>query len=297
MPSAKLGGMRTIWLVWVLAFLVGCNEPEPPPTPAPDRTQHSAVQPERDQVSFFERPLTLAAMRRSGAPSPIIVLLENDPWAEVVGSGSPSFALYDDGSVIQQTASGFTTARLSEREVRQLLERLRPNVLSRFYGRFDVADATDQPDQDLLIYSGERPVFVSVYGSLRQDEIRSRIPEPIVAAYDTLTAFAHPGSLPWLPEYVEVMIWPYEYAPDPSIQWPSDWPGLDDSRTVRRGEDSFSIYLPSARLPELRSFLEGRNERGAVEIGGRKWSASIRFPFPQEQLWMAPHPELDSTPH
>lgn len=56
-----------------------------------------------------------------------------------------------------------------------------------------------------------------------------------------------------------------------------------------------AAYLPSTSLAQLRAFLKRRSDKGAVEIDGRKWSASIRFPFPQEQLWMAPHPELEGT--
>ena len=156
-------------------------------------------------------------------------------------------------------------------------------------------DATDQPSQDLLIYQGKEPVFISVYGSLKDSAVRSKLPNEVVAAYDTLKGFHHPRSRSWLPENVEVMLWPYEYAPDPSIKWPKEWPGLNDPRTIRRGDDSFSVYLPSTSLAQLRAFLKRRSDKGAVEIDGRKWSASIRFPFPQEQLWMAPHPELEGT--
>ena len=33
-------------------------------------------------------------------PTPLIVLIERDPWLMVIGSDSPSFALYDDGTLI-----------------------------------------------------------------------------------------------------------------------------------------------------------------------------------------------------
>ena len=263
--------------------------------PPKSAVRYDVVPPQPDQVSFYERPMTLTAVRKSNLPRPVIVLLEKDPWAQVIGSDSPSFALYDDGSLIQRTATGFSTTRLTNREMEQLLQRLKPETLSRFYGGFEATFSTDQPDQDLLIYRGEKPVFVSVYGSLEDREVRSKIPKEVVAAYDTLSGFKHAKSRPWLPENVEVMIAPYEYAPDASISWPQDWPGLSDSKTVKRGEDSFSIYMPSAKLAELRAFLERRKAKGAVEIDGRKWSVSIRYPFPHERLWMVPHPELGST--
>lgn len=281
----ELGATRMI-LPLALLCLVGCSTSETP------KVEQKAILLQPDQVSFFERPLTLAAARKSSVPSPLVVLLDSDPWAAVIGSGSPTFALYADGTVIQQTANGFSTTRLTDQELKRFLDRLNLKALAQSYGRFEVENATDQPDQDLLVYWADRPVFVSVYGSLKDSEVRAKIPKEVIAAYHMLTQFQHPESRAWLPENIEVMIWPYENAPEPSVRWPKEWPGLEDSKTVRRGGDSFSIFMPSPKLAELRAFLKRRNEKGAVEIGGQKWVASIRFPFPHEKLWMAPNPEL-----
>lgn len=276
-------------MLTLLSCCMGCSPGKP------TAVETKAVEPKPDQVLFYERPQTLAAVRKSDLPSPLVVLLDRDPWAEVVGSDSPAFALYVDGTVIQRNATGFSTTRLTDGERKNLLDGLNLRALSRSYGRFEAEDATDQPEQDLLIYQGEKPVFVSVYGSLKDPGVRSKIPKEVAAAYDTLSAIKLPRGRSWLPENVEVMIWPYEYAPDPSIRWPQNWPGLNDPKTVRRGEDSFSLYMPSAKLADLSALLSRRSEKGAVEIDGRKWAASIRFPFPQETLWMAPHPELDKA--
>lgn len=270
-----------------LFCLVGCSPA------AASKVEQEEIRPQPDQVLFFERPLTLAAARRSDVPSPLVILLDSDPWAAVLGSNSPTFALYDDGTVIQKTANGFTTTRLSDQELKFFLDRLNLPSLSRSYGRFEAENATDQPDQHLLVYWAERPVFVSVYGSLKDSSVRAKVPEEVTAAYDMLTQFKHPKNRAWLPENIEVMIWPYEYAPEPSVRWPQEWPGLSDSKTIKRGGDSFSIFMPSLKLAELRAFLKRRNEKGAFEIDGQKWAASIRFPFPHEKLWMAPHPELE----
>lgn len=80
------------------------------------------------------------------------------------------------------------------------------------------------------------------------------------------------------------MLWPYEYAPDASIRWPMEWPGLDSPQASRRG-DSYSIYLPGKSLDDLRAFLGTRREKGAVEVGGKKWAASHRYVFPSEPTW------------
>jgi hypothetical protein len=162
--------------------------------------------------------------------------------------------------------------------------------LSRSY---EGTGATDQPIEDLLLYHGPKPGLISVYGSLESPEVRAKIPPEIVRAYDRLKAFNPPDSTEWLPDRVEVMVWPYEYAPEPSIQWPKDLPDLNDARAVKRG-DSFSIFVPSSKLPELRAFLARRNEKGAIDINGKKWAASIRYPFPAERLWMTPNPEVEA---
>jgi len=279
----------TTFPILLLLLLGGCNPVQP------SGAESGAVSADPAQVRFYERPLTLAAARKANEPVPILVLLESDPWASVIGSDSPAFALYEDGTIIRRTATGFGTTRLTRTELERFLAGLDLAAIAPLYGRYRAADASDQPEHSLLVYRGEEPVFVSVYGSLEQDDVRSSIPNAIVAVYDKLSAFEHSPSRDWLPETIEVMIWPKKYAPGPSIRWPEGWPALNDPHTVARGDDSFSIFLPSTRLAELRAFLERRSAKGAIEIDGRKWAAGIRFPFPQENLWMAPNPEVEAS--
>lgn len=253
------------------------------------------MQPERDQVAFFERPIALAAARKSGVPLPVIVALKSDPWAMVIGSDSPTFAMYEDGTVIRRSGDGYMSSHLTRPQQIDLLNRLKLDNLRRWYGGLNaLPGVTDQPEQNLLFYTSEQPIFVSVYGSLDTENVRSVVPQEIIDAYDGLKTFKAPGR-PWLPDYIEVMISPYENAPDASIKWPADFPGLNDAKTTRRGDDQISIFVPSSRFNELRAFLKHQNERGAVEIGGRKWSPYLRLPFPQEQLWMAPNPEAKDS--
>jgi hypothetical protein len=281
---------RAMMVAMLLAALIGCS-PAAPKVEAP-----TTVDAQPDQVAFYERPQTLAAARRSDLPAPLVVSLVKDPWTAVIGSDSPSFALYEDGTVIQRNETGFSTTQLSEAEREQLLERLDLQALAKSYGHFEANDSTDQPNEVLLVYQEQKPVFISVYGSLRNDAVRARVPEAVVSAHDVLSAFRHPQSRSWLPQDIEVMIWPYEYAPAPSIKWPKAWPDLSDAKTIQRREGAFSIFMPSAKLEALRAFLRQRREKGAVEIGGRKWSVSIRFPFPHEKLWMPPNPEAKAQP-
>jgi hypothetical protein len=227
---------------------------------------------------------------RTGATServrPIVVLLETEPWAMVIGADSPRFALYRDGLVIYRRANEYRSVRLNVRERDTLLADLGIDHLACFVGNYGEQAVTDQPWHHLLIGRGGPLSPISVYGAVRAPST----PAPVVAADERLAAFDHPDARPWLPERIEVMIWPYEYAPEPSIIWPSDWPGLDSEYAVRRG-NAYSIFLPAAAYPRLIEFLRTRRRRGAVEIGSRKWSAALRFPFPMERMWMRPGTE------
>lgn len=44
--------------------------------------------------------LPAAAFAQAPGARPLIVLLEANPWLMAIGSDSPSFALYDDGTAI-----------------------------------------------------------------------------------------------------------------------------------------------------------------------------------------------------
>jgi hypothetical protein len=258
-------------------------------SPAKNAQAEATVKPQPDQVGFFERPATLAAVRASGGAVPVLVLLEMDPRAAVLGADSPVFALYRDGKVIWRRGDGFRTTRLSALAAAKLradldLDRLRP-----LYGYFEATASSDQPETSILAYENKKPTIVSVYGSMHAPEIRAKVPTAISHVFDRLTRFDHAGTA-WLPEKVEVMIWPYDYAPEASVPWPKDLPDLDDRNTVKAG-DSFSLFVPSARLQDVRQVLARRRELGAIEIGGKKWAAAIRFPFPAERLWIAPNSE------
>jgi hypothetical protein len=226
-------------------------------------------------------PDKLAAAQIGNEQHPLIVLLESDPWAMVIGSDSPRLALYNDGLVIYRTDAAFKSVELSKEESVELQQSINVEALACALGRHVASDATDQPTETIFIGRGGKLGFVSAYG----EPAGPNVPAAMTSAYEKLTKFSHPSAKTWLPEKVEVMVWPYDYAPEASILWPKEWPGLDSSDTVKRG-DSFSIFLPAADYPRLVEFLKGRNEKGAVEIGGKKWAADVRFPFPHEEEWM-----------
>lgn len=285
--------LKQVLATLITVVVVSCNATEegaPPEGRSFEKTYaDTPITPLLEGVRFFERPKMLAEMRKGEEPFPEIVLLELDPWVKVLGSESPRFALYSDGQVIYRTKGGFRSVRLSEAQVRSIQSSLFAANSPTLSGRYNVVEATDQPDSSLLLY-GNPSVFLNVYGSLDDEQVTSRLPPPVAKAFDTIRSFDSDRSVPWMPAQIEVMITPYEYAPEPSIRWKEEWPDLSAPTTIKRG-DSYSLFLASSEVPALNEFLAQKNERGAVEINGRKWSLSYRIPFPRERLWMAPNNE------
>lgn len=237
----------------------------------------------------------------SGAGDPLFVLKGQNPWRMALGSESPTFALYDNGNVIYQREDGFKSVQLNSVELARLGTALGLAELPKFAKHYEVAPYSDANTHIFYVFNGAKISVISIYGELRVravemdgkpvDKFVSMVPEPLVIAYEKASAFDHPKAKSWLPDKVEVFAWPYDYAPEPSIIWPKSWPGLNDPTTVRRGEN-YRLYVPSADLPTLKRFLGTQREKGAVEIDGKKWSVSLRYPFPKEQVWEGQAPPV-----
>lgn len=238
-------------------------------------------------------PSPSIAVEEAAAPQPQVVMIETDPWLMVIGSDSPAFALYDNGDVIYERKDGYRFVHLDAAARDTLLASMNLADAAVHQGNIETTDATDQPENLFFVFDSERPWGLRVYGGMAPSgterdglPVESAVPAAVQRLYDTIANFDRADATAWLPAKVEVMIWSYDYAPDPSIQWPAGWPGLEDADTRKRADDSYSLYVPSAMLPQLRAFLATRNERGAVEIGGKKWAVSLRYPFPGEEKWM-----------
>jgi len=218
-----------------------------------------------------------------------------------MGADTPRMAAYEDGTVIFIRTSGksatYQSKNLSATELSNLKKQLAPtlalNDLKSFYNLRPYV--TDQPEAMFYIRDGQRELTTRVYGltagekptphTISRDKREAdAVPDELMELHKFLCAVDYSDSKEWTPPYLEVMIWPYEYAPDKSIKWPKDWPGLDSKRSIKRG-DSYSIFLDGKVLPELLKFLKTRKEKGAVEIEGKKWAVSFRPVFPSEPVW------------
>jgi hypothetical protein len=155
------------------------------------------------------------------------------------------------------------------------------------------AGITDAPDY-LMVLRNPNGTYkdVSVYGWLdggpsfaaRATQLNGPAPKAFADAVRFLAAYVNERAKEWVPDLIEVMIWPYEYAPEKDLEWPNDWPGVGDAKTTIRG-DGYSLFLDKTRYRELHRLLSRRKQRQAVRINGKKWAVAMRFPFPNEHVW------------
>jgi hypothetical protein len=248
-------------------------------------------------------------------PKPLVILIQSNPWAMVIGSDTPRVAIYENGDVVFvkdiEGRLAYHHVTLDKDQLESVRARLKPVfALKDLKRRYDILpNVSDQPEAIFYLQDGERDIATSVYGLVDEGtrspghtEFQEKVrptdpPNELLELHEWLCALDFPSSREWKPKYVEVMFWDYSYAPENSIHWPNDWPSLDSDRAIKRA-NIYSVYLDGAMLSALRAFLATRNEKGAVEISGKKMAASYRFAFPGERIWrkaLAPtaHERLD----
>jgi len=240
------------------------------------------------------------------AAEPVLVVLEQNPWLMVIGSDSPTFALYDDGSVIwlrDKSTEDKPFSRGMTPNASVAFKDIMPYDLAKLADHYELSSWSDQPTT--VIWTPKKKI--TIYGRWRDtprsaaesdprlQEIAKRdkkmwdsLPPELRASLFRIDEQRKRDGDAWLPQRVEVMLWPYEYAPEESTAWPKEWPGLSAPGTALRGKDSYSVYLPAGELSALRELLAKRKQRGALLIEGKKMAVSFRFPFPREELWMKP---------
>lgn len=238
-------------------------------------------------------------------PKPVLVVCEINPWQTVIGSDSATkFVIYDNGSVIYQTSKPTVERPFSRREiddaakVSQTLLGFDPAKLG---AEYELSLATDQisttiwtPLKKIQIYGDWRMPLT--FDGIDNPDIKAieegerkmweTLPKEVRAFLARIEKDREREGDPWLPENIEVMLSPYEYAPDASIIWPAGWPDLKSKTTRKRDEDSYSVFFPSESYPDLSKFFSTRKEKGAVLINQKKMAISYRFPFPKEADWM-----------
>jgi len=232
-------------------------------------------------------------------------MMQTDPWLMVIGSDTPIVAIYEDGLLIYLKKDKvkdpvYLYKHLSANELAGIKKRLSSfGEYSKLKSYYNLApNVTDLPESKIYLSLGKKEFITRVYGLMRSgtklpaytayrsEQKPDELPKPISDLHAYLASLVFEDARPWEPEYVEVMIWRFDHAFGKSIPWPKDWPGLESSNTLKRG-NSYSIFLPGKELPTLRNLLKTLRETRAVEIDGKKWAISVRYTFPSEPVWFS----------
>lgn len=228
---------------------------------------------------------------------PVAILVEQNPWAMVIGAGLPSVVVYSDGTVLRadpnnQKESAYLVSQIRGNEWDRLLKSIGSTpAFDGLKETYSVSGVTDQPTTTVVLYNKGRPKKVSVYGySIRsQDAVGFRgnrvvgAPTEFDRIAKLLATLAPKIETHWQPRFVEVMLWPYEHSRVAPKAWPAAWPTKESPMVFRRGE-SWSVILPGSELPRLRDFMRQVNERQAVLWNGHKWSMAYRLVLPAGEV-------------
>lgn len=157
---------------------------------------------------------------------PLFVLVEYNHRAMVVGADTPTFALYDDGTVIFWRKEGrggkYVSAKLTDSEVSGVLEQVNPQSFVSLGRRYEPAGGISHAPETLMVLREKGGSYKGVYifGSLRREENGSYprgVPNLLADVFQFATTYDNAKATEWLPDSVEVMVWPYEYAPDKDL--------------------------------------------------------------------------------
>ena len=250
-------------------------------------------------IALFAAVPAQAAFNPFEGPRPIAVLIEQNPWLMVIGSDVPRLAVYDNGDVIFLKQTGkddyeFRVAHLTPDELRSLEQKWEPLFNAKLKNYYDlIPGVTDQTTSKLYVSRGDQTVAINAYGldcddgpELEQafSKVKAGPPVVLFQVHRALCNLDFTQNQKWSPKYVEVMLWDYSHAIEPSIYWPKDWPNFTSERAFKRA-DSWSIFFDAGDLPKLSAFLKTQKEKGAVELDGKKWSVAYRSTFPGEPVW------------
>lgn len=237
-------------------------------------------------MSLGAWPVSATPAEQSPDAQPIVVLSEFNPWLTSIGSDAPTFALYDDGTVIyKQADESYVSAQLDDRAFSKLLDEL--NIGDAFFGLdnfYETVFYTDQPSSTIFAWRDGEFHYVSVYGDVRMmDEARNAAPKEYLRVFDQLATYENADAAVWLPEFVEVLLWLSEVAE--GLAWPTEWPDLLSETTVQHENDTYSVFVPIEHFDELQAMHE---KSVNVQLGERVYYYTWRWPFPAEAAWINP---------
>jgi len=223
--------------------------------------------------------------------APLLLFTEYNPWAMAIGSDTPTFAAYEDGTIIYwkgDLRSGeYVSTHLGPAELQSFMKALPVFQQGNLKDCYSLTNWTDQPTNVLVIKTDSGYKSISVYGQIRRplprEDKTDSLPSELQATFASLLAYTNPEAHRWKPDFFEVMIWPFTYSKEKPKPWPSSWPDLDDPATVKRSM-SYSLFVPISQFDAFTTFAHTIGAKQAVLIDGKKWTISARLPFPHERV-------------
>jgi hypothetical protein len=264
----------------ILAAILGCAE-------SPN-TRIQVPPPEPQEDSFSDHSVGRHPRK------PIVVLVETNPWLQVLGADSPTFAFYSDGLTVfvdrskDDNLTLYKFVVLNDQEREDFMASLAPlDLFWRLQDYYMISAATDQPTTTVHMWRANEHKAVSVYGDLRNPFHAGNAPQVFINVFARLAAYKQDRALPWLPEKVEVLLWPWDGAERP-LDWPPGWPNLNDP-SVKKGAETSSIFLSweEEDFVVLKALVrESQEKRQPISVDGKSCAVSWRLPFPGEELWI-----------
>lgn len=244
-------------------------------------------------ICMFIMLSNLCCLNEPQIRQPYIILIEYNPWIMIIGSDSPTFALYNDGlTIFYDQNKGYQSVVLSKEELRNF--KVDPNLF-KLKDYYELFNGTDLPTTSIYVWNNGKRKSIEVCGLSPSNKnklpaeieyTQSKVPREFLNLYHKLVIFKHNKSKKWLPEKIEVLVWPSEDSLEKPYLWPKNWPNLKTPGTRKRHDNLYSIYLDSCNYSHLISISKELKENQAILMNGHKWSISYRFPFPKEELWM-----------
>lgn len=217
---------------------------------------------------------------------PLILLIEYDPWASVIGSDVPIFVLYENGQiiyrVIEDNELNLYYIQFERDDIEDIIKSFEiPNSIYYVPNSINAVSSfvTDQP-YTVLILDYKHRKTIDVYGSLPGNQHKSSM-NKFMLVYNKLINYHNENAEKWLPERIEVLFWDYSYAPN-KRPWIEGFPDLNSPETIKRSKynESYSVFIRKEQFKDFIEYYYSTGEREAVEINQKLMSMSFRFPFP-----------------
>ncbi len=217
---------------------------------------------------------------------PLVVLTETDPWLMVIGSDSPSFALYENGQFIFKKKQGNRVKYFEVKKKKAELQNLMRNLgisdtLAKLPKYIIASNSTDQPTITISL-NIDSLQEISVYGriSSKKSDARKETPTAFLTAYDNIINLNEASATEWLPENIEILAYTYANSKEEPLSWKKEWNDIHSKTTIKRGEGLYSLYLDRKYFKDFIKFLKSLRQKQAALINGKKYALSYRFPFP-----------------